>query len=369
MQNLLFALAAEESSTFDFKKLWNDIVTFFTTKYWNIILFFAVLIVGFFLIKLVMIVIKKGLARSKMEQIAQSLLLKVLKYVLYLVFLLVLLAVVGIQITGIITALSAVLLAIGMALKDNIANFANGIIIVSGHMFNKGDFIEVSGTMGTVQDINLLFTTLSTVDNKKVIMPNSQIVTNTLLNYGANGNRRVDFTFSVAYNSDVEEVKEIVTSVMRSYNKIRLEPAPFCRLKVLNASSIDFFANCWCAADDYWDVYYYVMENVFNELKRKNISVPYAQSEVRLRTDAVVMPVKGDGLPERGEELYTEETPKEEDEFAALLPDFVKRDKTKKKDRPVDKKDKKSKKKPTENETTTPSVDEGKKDEKEKSTK
>ena len=315
-----FLLAAE--STFDFKKIWNDIVTYFTSNYWNIILFFAVLIVGFALIKIIMFVVKKTLSRSKMEQIAQSLLLNVLKYVLFLVFILALLSIIGVQISGIITALSAVLLAVGMALKDNIANFANGIIIVSSHMFNKGDFVEVNGTQGTVQDINLLFTTLSTTDNRKVIMPNSSIVTNTLINFGVNGTRRVDFTFSVAYESDVEKVKEIVLGVMQSYNKIKLDPTPFCRLKVLNASSLDFFANCWCASADYWDVYYYVTENVFNELKRAGVSVPFTQTEVRLRTDDVTMPVIGNGLPEREKELS--ETKKKNDEFPFHLPSVPK---------------------------------------------
>lgn len=315
----MFSLSA--TTTFDFKKIWNDIVAYFTTNYWNIILFFAVLIVGFALIKIVMAIVKKGLAHSKMEQIAQSLLMNVLKYVLYLIFILALLAIIGVQISGIITALSAVLLAVGMALKDNIANFANGIIIVSSHMFNKGDFIEVNGTQGTVRDINLLFTTLSTTDNRKVIIPNSAIVTNTLINFGVNGTRRVDFTFSVAYESDVDKVKEIVLSVMHSYNKIKLDPAPFCRLKVLNSSSLDFFANCWCDSGDYWDVYYYVTEHVFNELKRGGVSVPFTQTEVRVRTDTPVMPVSGNGLPERGKELPESKKKKNEDDFPFPLPD------------------------------------------------
>ena len=177
---------------------------------------------------------------------------------------LILLSTIGIEISGIITALSAAVLAIGMALQTIISNVANGIVIVATHMFKKGDFITVGSDSGSIVDINFLFTTIMTTDNKKITIPNSSIVNSSVINAGANPKRRVDFTFSVAYETDVETVKRIVTEVMTSNGKIDLDPKPFCRLKVLNSSSIDFFANCWCDSEDYWDVYYYVIENVFN---------------------------------------------------------------------------------------------------------
>jgi len=190
-----------------------------------------------------------------------------------------------------------------MALQNNIANVANGIVIVSSHLFKKGDYISCSGFEGSVLDINFLFTTLKTPDNKKVIIPNSTIVNSGIVNNGSNHLRRVDFTFSVAYESDLELVKKTVIDVMKSDGRVYLDPEPFCKLKVMNASSLDFFANCWCDAEDYWDVYYYVTENVYNEFKRNNISVPYNQLEVRERKDAVNPPVVGAALPERVEKV------------------------------------------------------------------
>ncbi|MBO4540022.1 MAG: mechanosensitive ion channel [Clostridia bacterium] len=294
-----YLLAAEES--FDIKKVWNDIVTFFTTKYWNIILFFAILVIGIIVVKLLVKLIHGLLRRSRIEKIGQSFILNIAKYVLYLILILVLLAVIGVNLSGVLTAISAVILAVGMALQSYISNLASGMIIVSMHMINKGDFIAVGDVTGTVRDINFLFTTVNTTDNKKIMMPNSTLVNSPLTNYGVNGTRRVDFTFSAAYESDVEAVKKIVLSVMASYNKIKEDPAPFCRLKTLNTSSIDFFANCWCDSADYWDVYYYVTENVFNEFKRSGVAVPFTQTEVRIRNDEVKMPVEGDKLPDRQE--------------------------------------------------------------------
>lgn len=288
----------------DWNKLWNTIVNFFTTNGWNIVRFFAILVIGLIVIKILLNISRTMLSKTKMEKIAQQFIVTSLKVALYLVFILILLSAIGVQITGIITALSAMVLAVGMALQNNIANLANGIVIVATHMFKKGDYVSIDGGVeGSIQDINFLFTTLVTPDNKKITLPNSTIVNGSVINAGANSIRRVDFTFQVAYESDVEKVKEIVISVMKSNGNVidNEEKTPFCRLKTLGSSSIDFFANCWCDREDYWDVYYYIVENVYNEFKRNNISIPYTQLEVRNRTDKVVMPYNKHKLPERVE--------------------------------------------------------------------
>lgn len=297
----------------DWNKLWNDITAFFTNNVWAIIGFFATLVLGLILIKIVYVAVKRIFARTKMEKIAQQFVLAIIKFLLYLVLILCLLSVAGVEISGIITAVSATLLAVGMALQNNIANLANGIIIVSGHMFKKGDYIIVEDREGSIVDINFLFVTLMTTDNKRITIPNSIIVNNAVVNSGANAQRRVDFTFSVAYESDVELVKKIVTDCMLSNGKVydTQDKKPFCRLKTLGASSLDFFANCWCDTEDYWDVYYYVMETVYNEFKKHNISVPYNQLEVRQRTDTVDMPFVAGPLPQRVEKVRPQPQPSE----------------------------------------------------------
>ena len=291
----------------DFAAIWQTIKDYFSENYMAVIKFFAVLIVGIILIKIIRSLFAKVFARTKMEKIAQNFLLAIIKFILWLILVLALLSVIGVEINGILTAVSAAVLAIGMALQSNIANLANGIVIVSTHMFKKGDFISVAGSDGLISEINFLFTTIMTTDNKKITLPNSMIVNNAVVNAGANPKRRVDITFSVAYESDVEKVKQIITDVMKSNGAIYLDPAPFCRLKTLNASSLDFFSNCWCDSQDYWNVYYYIVETVYNEFKKNNISVPYTQYEVRSRTDNVVMPFNPDPLPPRIEKVRTEE--------------------------------------------------------------
>lgn len=301
--------------------IWTDVTNFFKDKGWHIFGFVIALFLGFILVKILIRIFRGLLRKTKMEVIAQNFIMVFVKFILYLIWLLVLLSIVGVNISGIVTAFSACLLAIGLALENCISNVANGIIIVANKMFKNGDYISVGGVEGSIVGINFLFVTIETVDNKRVTIPNSQIVNSAVINAGANATRRVDFTFQVAYETDVELVKKIVTEVMISNGKVRLEPAPFCRLKTLNSSSIDFFANCWCDREDYWDVYYYIIENVYNEFKRNNVSIPYAQMEIRDRKDKVIMPVNKAKLPTRVEKVRdeNEKIDLENDSIAAII--------------------------------------------------
>lgn len=288
----------------DWSGTWNTIKNFFVNNIWNIVTFFAILVIGTVIIKVILNIFRRVMSKAKMEKVTQAFLYKVIKFALYLFLIIVLLNTIGISVSGIVTALSAVVLAVGMALQGNIANLANGIVIVSSKIFKKGDFISVSGVDGSVEDINFLFTTITTPDNKRITLPNSTIVNGNVINYGANPTRRLEFKFSVAYETDVELVKKVCIDVMRSNGKVRLDIAePFCRLSTLGASSIDFTCRCWVDSEDYWDVNWYVIENVYNEFKRNGISVPYNQLEIRERKDNVVMPVIERPLPERVEKV------------------------------------------------------------------
>ena len=287
----------------DWAGIWNDIVNFFETNAWNIVIFFAVLLVGLIVIKLLINLTRRLLNKTSMEKITVGFIVVIIKICLYVLFVLILLSIIGIQITGLLTALSAIVLAIGMALENIIANAANGIVIVSNKMFKKGDYIEVDGKEGNVIAINFLFTTILTGDNKRVTIPNSTIVNSSVVDYDTNKTRRVDFKFDVAYESDVEQVKKLIIDCMISNGKVLLEPAPFCRLSALNASSIQFTARCYCDSEDYWDVYYDILELVYNELKRNNISIPYDQIEIRERKDKVNLPVEKSGIPKRVEKV------------------------------------------------------------------
>lgn len=301
------------------EELWNGIVNFFTVGGLTILKTIGIWIVGYIVIRVVMIVLKKIFSKTKLEKVAQSFFLSIIKFVLYFILLVMVLQQLGVAITGLIAAMSAVGLAIGLALQNSLANVASGIILLINQPFKEGDFVNINGVEGNVKNVKILTTALVTTDNKIVILPNSTVANNSIINYSARRTRRLEFTFNVDYKTDTALVNKIVIDVMKSNGKVQLEPAPFCALKTFGESSIDFFAHCWVASEDYWDVYYYIMDNVFNEFKRNNIEIPFKQIEVRMKDDKVVMPFRQEKLPERTNEKKVE---KEQEE---TLTSFFKR--------------------------------------------
>ena len=287
----------------DWNAIWEKIKNFFVDNAWNILWFFVVLVVGLLVIKIIMMTLKFIFKKKGFDQVAAKFILAIIRFCLLLLLITILLAMMGVSVTGITTAFSAAVLAVGMALKDFLSSLASGLVLVGSKKYKTGDYIIVNGVEGMVEDINFLFTTLKTPNSTQITMPNTMMVNHAVTNLGAYPIRRVCFTFSVAYESDTALVKKVVMDVFNSCGLIHKDPAPSCRLKEYSASSIDFFALCFCDKEDYWDTYYYVMGHVFDEFKRNGISIPFQQVEVRERKEEVVYPVEFDELPDRVEKV------------------------------------------------------------------
>ena len=285
----------------DWEKIGQQISQFFQDNIWNIIEFFATLVIGLIVIKIIMMVLKRIFKKKGFDAVASRFVLAIIRFFLWLIFILLLLAEIGVPLTGITTSLSAAILAIGMALKEFLSNVASGIILVGSRKYKTGDYIIVGGVEGSIVDVNFLFTTLKTPNSTQITLPNSTMVNSSVTNLGAYPVRRVTFDFGVAYESDTALVVKTVLDVLHSNGKILLDPAPTCRLKTLGESSINYFVTCFCDNADYWDVYYYVMERVYDEFKRVGISIPFKQIEMRERKEPVVYPVQYESLPERVE--------------------------------------------------------------------
>ena len=292
------------------ENFWNSIVNFFTSNGWNILKFFSILVIGILVIFILMFIVKKVLRARQVDPIAVRFVAGVLRFALLLVLVLILLASMGVEVTGFTTAVSAAILAVGMALKDSLSNLASGLILVGSHKYKTGDYIVVGSVEGSITEISFLFTTLKTPDGKQVTMPNSTMVNSQVTNIGANPLRRVEITLPIPYEADVELVHKIVLDSMHSNGKVYMDPAPLCKLKTFGDSSLNFFCYCWVDTEDYWDVYYYLMETIFNELKRFNISIPFNQIEMRERTDVVPNIVIGEHLPKRVEKKRVEKKKK-----------------------------------------------------------
>ena len=149
--------------------------------------------------------------------------------------------------------------------------------------FSIGDYVDAGGSSGTVSNISLFYTTLITLDNKKITIPNSTITGGNVVNYFSEGNRRVDIAFTVAYGSDIDKVRRVILAAIDAYPNALSEPAPFVRLNRTLDSSLEFSSRVWCKSEDYWTVLYDVTELIAKTLTEEGIEIPFPQMDIHMR--------------------------------------------------------------------------------------
>lgn len=249
----------------------------------QIIKFIVIAVIGYIVIKVIMLIFNKSKSIVKIDPNVGSFLKGLIKFLLYAVYIIVLLTLLGIPITTFVAMLGAFGLAIALALQGNLSNFASAILILMFKPFVVGDYIECKGDSGSVRDIQLLFTTIITPDNKKVTIPNSDLINSSVINYTSEDTRRVDLIFRAGYDSDVDMVKSVLTDVVAEHNKILLNPEPIIRLVKHTDNSLDYDVKVWVNTFDYWDVLYDLEENVRKEFKSNQIEIPFPQREIIIR--------------------------------------------------------------------------------------
>ncbi|MCC5996016.1 MAG: mechanosensitive ion channel [Oceanicaulis sp.] len=199
----------------------------------------------------------------------------IIKYIIIAVVIIAVLTRFGMETTSLVAALGAMTLAVGLALQGTLSNVAAGVMIVFFRPYKIGDFVDISGTMGTVRDINLFLTELNTPDNKQIIVPNGRAWGNVITNFSSYPTRRVDFTFSVDYDTDLELAREVIRHVLEAEERIHKEPAVFVELGKFGDSSIDFFARGWVNAPDFWPVFWDINRRIKLAFDAAGISIPF----------------------------------------------------------------------------------------------
>ena len=242
----------------------------------NLLTAIVVLVIGLFVIKLVGRISKTALEKTSMERTTVSFSISIVNFALYAVlFYFVLVTAFPNLGAGIIAILGSAALAVGLALKDSLSDFASGIMIIFNKPFKEGDYISVDGTEGTIKAIHLLHTVIYTADNKKVVINNSKVNSNQVINYSARPTRRVDLEFCAAYGSDLETVKAAINEVVTKHPKILKKPEPLIRLGTYGQSGLIFRCRVWVNNADYWQVYYDLNEMIYKKFTEENIVIPY----------------------------------------------------------------------------------------------
>jgi len=188
----------------------------------------------------------------------------------------------GLPVTSLLAVVGAAGLAIGLALKDSLGNFAAGVMLVMFRPFSKGDVVEVAGVAGKVDEVRIFSTILTTADNKQITIPNGQVAADTITNYTAKDMRRVDMVFGVGYDDDLKVAREVLTRVCTGHPKVLDDPALNIFVLNLGDSSVDFAVRPWVKTEDYWTVWGDVLEQAKVELEAAGCNIPYPQTDVHL---------------------------------------------------------------------------------------
>lgn len=232
-------------------------------------------IIGSWIIKKVIKTIEKLMSKRGYDESLKKFLLNLAGWALKIILIISILGTVGIETTSFAAILAAASLAIGMALQGSLANFAGGVLIMIFKPFKIGDLIEAQGELGVVKEIEIFTTKLTGLTNREIIIPNGTLSNGNVINYSTEGTRRVDLTFGVGYDSDIKKTKEVLMNVLTSHPKVLQNPAPSVNVSELADSSINFAVRPWSTADDYWDVYFGITENVKEALDAAGIEIPY----------------------------------------------------------------------------------------------
>ncbi len=242
-----------------------------------------ILVVGKILIVVLKKILAKAFSRSKkINELMAKFLLKVVSVVCWIFVFLVVLSHLGVDLAPIIAGLGITGFILGFAFQETLGNLLAGVMIVLNAPFRVGDYVEVGSMNGTIRDMDMMSVTLSTPDNKRVIMANKLIWGQAIINYSYTETRRVEMGVSIAYDSDVNKAKQLIWDILNSYTEILPEPAPVVAVNKLNNSSVDLVVRPWTKPADYWTVYFRFQQEVLEQFRAKGIEIPFPQMEVNL---------------------------------------------------------------------------------------
>lgn len=242
-------------------------------------------IVGRFIIKQVGRLLARILEKRKLEISVQTFLRSLVSILLNLILAFAIVSRLGVETTSFAALLASVGVAIGMALSGNLSNFAGGLIILVFKPFKVGDYIEGQNANGTVREIQIFHTILTTVDNKVIYVPNGALSSNAITNYSKQETRRAEWVFGVEYGEDFEKVKAVLQRIIDADPRILKDPAPMIALGALSASSVDIKVRAWAKTADYWDVYFDMNKIVYDTFNKEGIGFPFPQLTVHQAKD------------------------------------------------------------------------------------
>jgi small conductance mechanosensitive channel len=252
----------------------------------KILIALAIIVIGRWVAAAIRKAVRKALLKKKVDETVVNFSCSI-AYVSLMAFIVVAaLGQLGVQTSSIVAILGASALAIGLALQGSLSNLSAGVILMVTRPFKIGDYIEAGGDSGVVELISLLATTLKTVDNKKIIVPNSKLIGGSITNYTAEEIRRIDLTVGVSYDSNLKTVRDVLMDEIVKDQRVLKDPAPFVGVVEMADSSVNLVVRPWVKTSDYWDVFFALNENLKLRLDTEGIPIPFPQTDIHLYKQA-----------------------------------------------------------------------------------
>lgn len=278
------ALLSGDTSRLD--KFLDQCVSFCVEGGKSILVALVIYFIGRFVVRGLNALLAKMLERRKIDPTIQSFLKSFVNILLTVLLIITVISALGVNTTSFAALLASVGLAFGMALSGNLQNLAGGLVILLFKPYKVGDYIEAQGMAGIVKEIQIFHTVVTTVDNKVVFLPNGSLSSGNIVNY-SNSQRRVDFTIGVEYGEEIEKVKSALNDIIKANDKILTDEGhePFVALSSLSSSSVDFTVRLWVEGTDYWPVYFWMQETIYEVFNRRGINFPFPQLTVHQAKD------------------------------------------------------------------------------------
>ena len=273
----------------DWQKLWNDITTFFSNNWLNMIWFVLALVLGIILIKIICSLLSKGLAK-KMDRIVSNFIVVIVKFCLCMVLVFVLAGIMNINTTGLVAVISAAGLTLSLSLQDSLSNVASGMLIVSQKPFKEKDYVEIDGVGGQITRIGVFTTELVTFDNRKITLPNRSVTSSPIVNYDAMPTRRVDIKFKASLSCEIDKIKAESEKII--YEDPRTQKGSFTIVVDNLDGGVAFVIKYWVDTADYWDSLFLNNEKIFKMLQKLDVALNV--SAVRLLEDRLSEKKAGD---------------------------------------------------------------------------
>lgn len=251
---------------------------------WRLVGALVVFLIGNLIVRFVVKRLKVGKLANKMDPMVHSFVTSVTKIGLYLILCVIVVSILGIETASIITVIASAGAAIALGLQGSLSHLAGGVMLLIFRPFRIGDYVDVCGLSGTVSEVGIFYTELTTVDNRICEIPNGTLIGSSIVNYSVKDTRRVDLEFNLALGQDVESIKKVLLDVVAKEPAVLAEPAPFVRMTEL-AGSLKLTVRTWVKGDDYWDVKFNLTEAVNVAFGENGIKAPHQQVDVHVKND------------------------------------------------------------------------------------